>query len=791
MNKVLITLIFCSLSALMFGNNSEAKKNITGVIIDSETRQPLEFATVSITKDSQLIDGIITNENGEFTIKANPGTYLIKVEYISYKSYETKVELKQDINLGIITLDIDVEALGEVEVIAERSTVDLKLDKKVFNVGKDILSQNGSLIQILENVPSVAVDLDGGVSLRGNANVRILINGKPSVLVANNGLDQISAQQIERVEVITNPSSRYEAAGTAGIINVILKKNKNGGLSGSVSMSNSIRADFNTSLNLNYRTDKFNMFSTMGYRFVDNKMTQDVYQNYLVNDDIVQLNQDVDSYRNSKISRFYFGFDYFLNEKQTITASYYKVLVKRNNSVNYKYDYFDAQNELDSTTVRHEGYKEPQDHNQLEFNYTKTFEKEGKKLTIDFQYDFWDDDENETFVTQSLYPVLEDDVFSRTRDIESSKDYLLQLDFVNPVNEKSTFETGLRGETRVITSDYKAEIFDGIDWNILNNIENAIDYKEEIGGVYAQFSSKLNKFGYQLGLRTEFTKISINDKNNEFNATKKYTKLFPTVHLTYKFSDKTTAQLSYSKRINRPSFWHLNPFGGLAEINTKRLGNPDLDPALTNSLELGLLTRIGKLRINPSVYYQNTLDPFQFITERNEDDVLVTKPINIDHENRLGFEISTSYSPAKWVQLSGEFNYFSFEQRGGYNDVNFDFDNSSWFTRVNSRIKLPHEINWQTSFNYNARNENAQSITKSSHSLDMGVNKNFFQNKATLTFNVRNMLDSREQISTRTGTDFYYESQRKLLGPKYSLTFVYRFNQTKNNKARRPGSSNR
>ncbi len=790
MTRILFTVLFCLITTVGFANDNLARK-ISGIVIDAETKEPLEFATVSIIKQGQLVDGIITNEKGEFSISAEQGNYVIRVEYISYKKHEVEVDLNKNLNLGVIPLEVDMEALEAVEVVAERSTVDLKLDKKVFNVGKDLLSQNGSLVQILENVPSVAVDLDGGVSLRGNANVTVLINGKPSVLVANNGLDQIPAQQIERIEVVTNPSSRYQAAGTAGIINVIMKKNKIGGFSGSLSMSNSIRADFNTNASLNYKANKFNVFSTLGYRFVDNKMTEQVHQNSLVNGNTVILDQSSDIYRNSKVSNIYVGLDYFLNDKNTFTAAYYKVLIDRNNKVSYDYNYFDALGVLDSTVVRGEKYYEPMDHNQLELNYAKTFDKEGKKLTIDFQYDFWDDDENETFVTQKTAPTELAEALSRTRDIESSKDYLLQLDFVNPINENSTFETGLRGETRVITSDYKAETFDGNNWQIFNGIENELDYEENIGGIYAQYAGKSNKLSYQFGLRTEFTKISITDTNNEFKNTKEYTKLFPTAHLTYAFSDKTNMQLSYSRRINRPSFWHLNPFGGLAQLNTIRQGNPDMDPALTNSLEVGFLTRIGKLRINPSIYYQNTDDPFQFITERNADDILVTKPINIDTENRIGFELSLNYRPLKWMQLSGELNYFGFEQKGAYSNVNFDFKDSRWFTRINSRFKLPSDITLQTSFNYNARNESAQTVTKANHTLDLGLNKSFFNKQATLTFNVRNMLDSREQIMTRTGDNFSFQSTRKLLGPKYTLTFMYRFNQNGKTKTRRPGESNR
>lgn len=791
MIRVFILLLLLLSSMLASANNETIKHNISGKVIDSITQQPIPYATVSISKDNVIIDGVITNENGEFELRIQKGNYIIKVEFLSYKSYERPIIINSSINVGIVSLSESSELLDEISVKTEKSTVNLQIDKKVFQAGKDLLSQSGSLAQVLENVPSVSVDLGGAVSLRGNTNVSLLINGKPSVLTANNGLNQIPAEQIDRIEVITNPSSRYQAAGTSGIINVILKKNKISGFSGSINISNSAPADLNTSANLNYKTEKLNLFSTLGYRFVDNLISENVIQNSFLNATPIILNRRSEAYRNSKVSNMYFGFDYFLSESSTLTAAYYKVLIKRNNSVNYTYDYFNALQVLDSTTFRGEKYYEPMDHNQLELSYTKNFGDKGKKLVVDFQYDFWDDDENENFSTQNTFPILEEEISSRTRDIESSKDYLLQVDFTNPLSEDSSFETGFRGESRIISSEYKAETFQNNQWEIINNIDNKLDYKERIAGAYALYGNKTSKLGYQIGLRTEYTNIEILDRKGEFEDIKSYTNFFPTVHLNYIVSEKTTSQLSYSRRINRPSFWQLNPFGGLAGINAQRQGNPFMDPALTSSLELALLTRIGKLRLNPSVYYQNTVDPFQFFTERNEDDILITKPINIDSERRLGFELSMNYRPINWIQLSGEFNYFSFQQRGEFEGVSFDADNSSWFARINSRFKLPKQYTFQTNFRYTGRNENAQTITKANYLLDLGLNKPLFNNKVALTFNIRNVLNSRQEQILRTGEGFSYESNRKLLGPKYSFTVIYRFNQKENSKTRQPGRSNR
>lgn len=774
-----------------FSSDNPIKHKVSGKVIDKTMQEPVSYATVSISQNETLIDGVITNEEGDFELRIPKGKYTLRVEFLSYTNYEQQIDVSSSLNLGTIELSESTEMLDEITVKSEKSSVNLNVDKKVFYVGKDLLSQSGSLSDVLGNVPSVSVNLDGAVSLRGNSNVSILINGKPSILTANNGLSQIPAEQIERVEVITNPSSRYQASGTSGIINVILKKNRLKGFSGSINVSNSVRADVNTSASLNYKTQKINLFSTFGYRFVDNRVRETVFQNSLQNNSFVLLDRNTNIYRNYSAKNMYLGFDYFLSENSTFTASYYKILVEHDNTARYRYDYSDAMIRLDSTTLRTESYFEPMDHNQLEISYVKDFDTAGKKLSIDFQYDFWDDDENENFVTQNTFPTVEQQVSSRTRDIESSKDFLLQIDFVNPFSEQSSFETGLRAETRIISSEYKAEIFENNQWNILNDIDNKLEYRERIAGAYALYNETKNRITYQFGLRVEYTNIDISDKNEEFKDTKSYTNFFPTAHFTYSLSDKTKAQLSYSRRINRPRFWHLNPFGGLAGINELRQGNPDMDPALTNALEISLLTKVGKLQLNPTVYYQNTVDPFQFFTERNSDGVLITKPINIDRESRFGFELSTTYKPYKWAQFMGEFNYFSFQQKGIFQNLDFDFDNRSWFARVNSRFKLSDQSNLQVNLNYNGRIENAQTVTKANYFLDLGWNRSFLQNKVALTFNIRNILDSRQAQILRTGENFSYESDRKLLGPKYTLTLIYRFNQKENSKTRRPGRSNR
>jgi len=778
--------ILCVYLAFVLANAQGNKEyTVTGKVIDNTTQQALEYATVTIldTNTNKVLEGGITNEKGDFSLEVAKGVYTIKVEFISFKSYESKnVSVAKDINLGIISLEEDLEALGEVKIVAEKSTVELKLDKKVFNVGKDLLTQGGTVNDILDNVPSVSVDAGGGISLRGNGNVRILINGKPSALVANNGLDQIPAETIEKVEVITNPSARYEAQGTAGIINIILKKNKKGGFSGSVQVGAGDPRDFRANVNLTYKTDKINFFTNVGYRnsnFFGEEITRQVVTNNGIANGLTQFN---DEKRNDDAYNIFFGGDYYINEKNTLTASFYHTLLKNTDETRLNYSYLDANGAVDSTISRIENYKEPQNFNRLEMNYVKTFDKEGQKLEMDVQYDFWNDDEQERIRQQRTAPATTEFTTINSDDVESSKDFLFQANFVSPLTETSRLETGLRTEIRRITSDYTVHIDDVV----VPTLDNELDYSERIYAAYAQYGNKIGKFSYLLGLRVEYSDIGIDDEKRLFNDDKDYTNLFPTAHFTYEVADRTDIQLSYSRRINRPAFWHLNPFGGLTDFRNLFTGNPDLDPMYTNAFEAAFLKRWGKFTINPSVYYQHTTDFFNFVTNQTDDGNFVTFPVNLDTEDRFGLEVVMTYNPFKWWRLSGEFNFFQYDQKGDFEGQNFDTKDEAWFTRINSRMRFKKGLSMQASFNYTGRNQNGQTLQKAQYFADFAISKDIFGDKGAITLNVRNIFDSRIQDRVVSGENFRLESERKFIGRRIALSFVYRFNRKKGQRDRLP-----
>lgn len=770
---------------LLFGFTTIAQSTqfiIKGKIVDSKTKQPLPYVTILLSS-SQGKKEFSSDADGNYNFKIMSGIYQMKIDFMSYKSFTIEnLQLNKDITMNDIALEESINELKEVNVIAEKSAVDLKIDKKVFNVGKDILSRGGSANDILNNIPSVNVDVAGNISLRGNNSVTVLINGKPSILTANNGLSQIAAANIEKVEVITNPSAAYEAQGGAGIINIILKKNSMKGFNGSLQAGIGTPTNHNLNANLSYKTEKVNLFSNLGYRYFDMYSSNQQFQINSNNDVTTVLNQSDKIKRTNSTYNIYLGGDYYINEKNTLTGSYYRSRNQNNNKTSYYYNYANASNVTDSIISRFEKYEEPQYYNALELNYVKTFDKKDKKWTASLQYDFWNDDENQYITQQKVYPQEPQISNLYSRDIESSNDIFIKSDFVNPISEKSKIEMGIRSDLRALRSDYYT-ILDGVQQE---QFSNNLKYDENLYSAYVQFSSKFRKFNYQIGLRSELSDIKIADSKNTFNNSKNYINLFPTLHFVYNLTEKTDLQLSYSKRINRPRFWQLNPFSGVSDLRNLTVGNPDLDPMFTNSFEMTLLAKAGKLSINPSVYYKHTTNFFEYILKRTDENYFVSTPVNLDTENRYGAEISATYNPTNWLRLSLDFNYYKFKQQGNFENVAYNAEDQTWLSNFRSVVKFPKIISGEFSFRYRGKNQGVQSLTEAQYTSNLGLSRDFLADKMSVTLNVNNLFNS-QITKEKTITDSYYlESEYKAQSRYVNLTVIYRFNRTKNDADRMP-----
>ena len=813
--KKIILLLFCVLSptVLLAQRPKSLPITISGKVVDANTNQPLEYATIVLTSlKTKKVSGGITDEKGNFNIKTPKGSYDISVEFISFKTVKLPTQnLSENKNFGSIKLSEDTSSLDEVVIIAEKSTVEIRLDKRIYNVGKDMTVKGGSASDVLDNVPSVNVDVEGNVSLRGSENVRILIDGKPSALVGLSGTDalrQLPAEAIERVEVITSPSARYDAEGTAGILNIILRKGKATGLNGSVNATVGNPEQYQLAANINLRAKKVNIFTNLGYRKrtgPGNSLTElSSLSNGVVNSVRIEdriFERDRSGYNVN------LGLEYFLTKESSLTGTLFFRDSDNGSLSTNTINVFDGAGVETSSDVRIQNEDETDKTTQFSLNYTNNIDKKGHKLTADFQYS--DSEEIEkAFINDATGT-------ENNSTTENSKNTLLQADYVLPIGENSQFEAGYRGEFQDLTSDFL------VTPTLTPDPSNNLVFKQNVNAIYSQFGSKLNKFSYLLGLRTEITDVKVRLTTTNENFDYNYIELFPTINLGYEKNDNQSFTLGYSRRLRRPRHWYLNPFESRNSQNVIFKGNPGLIPTFTNSFDTGFLQKLGKLTLNSSIYYQHSIndisrvsrDEIRPIGPNGENEIVtIREPINLASEDRYGFELTTNFNPSKKVRLSGSFNLFQSKTKGTYTYNEFSEDtngnitstpveqdlantNSSWFTRFNARITLPAKIQWQTRLFYRGPRESAQSKTKGIFSMNLAFSKDVLKEKGTLVLNVSDVFNSRKRQSITSNPSI--ENPTSISDQTFqwrvrqiSLNFTYRFNQKKNQRDRNQRNRN-
>jgi hypothetical protein len=790
-------------ATFLFAQKSTSPRGIfiTGKVVDAKTKQPLEYATVVLKNlETLTISGGITNEKGIFNIKTLNGIYEISIKFISFttKKYP-KQNITKNLDLGIVKLFEDSKSLNEVVIIAEKTTVDIRLDKKVFNIGKDLSIRGGNASDVLGNVPSVQVDVEGTVSLRGNENVTILIDGRPSALVGMNGADalrQIPAEAIEKVEVITSPSARYDAEGTAGILNIILRKNKLTGFNGSFQLDLGIPARVGNAFNGNWRTKKWNLFTNTGFRYNETPGNAFSNSNFL---SVTAQNAKVIESRNfgrlSRSSFTSFGAEYYLTKNSSIIGN---MIINGGNDddVNTNnIDRFNAQGSITEATFRTENESENEQRIQYTLDYVNNFEGKGRKLSINTQYSTETEDiinniteiNTQSNILNDLEQVVED---------QNEKRFLIQTDYVHPIGENIQYEFGYRGNYRdIFNSFYLAERQDFLNNGPLvpdTGLNNSFNYKEFVNAAYFQYGQKFNKISLLAGLRYEYTSLEIVQQTATTINEITYGNLFPTLNLGFEFKDGENITLGYNRRIRRPRGRNLNPFPSRSSESNIYSGNVDLNPVITDALDIGYLKRWNKFTLGTSLYYNLSTNNWERIQEDtgnitdNGDPITRRFPINLSTEERLGFEFTLNFRPFKVWNINSDFNLFKVISDGDYTNQttnftqNFDFKNTAFFIRVNQKITLPGKTDIQISTNYRGPSENAQAKRQGIFSMNIAASKDLFKEKASLSINFSDVFNSR--ISQRTTNlqgflEQYSEFQWR--EPQFTASFVYRFNQKK------------
>jgi outer membrane receptor for ferrienterochelin and colicins len=814
--KFLLTFLLFLTSLLNYSQNKpEGKKiKISGKVIEKGTNTPLEYSTISLINatTNKVTAGGITNTTGDFNFDATPGTYKVKIEFISFKSLELKEKtFTSDTNLGVISLQSDAKQLNDVIIKTEKASVEIKLDKKIYNVGQDMTVKGGTASDVLDNVPSVTVDGEGNVSLRGNENVKILIDGRPSNAInIADALKSISADALDKVEVITNPSARYDAEGGAGIINIVLKKGKNNGINGTFVATVGNPKNYNSTGTINFKSTNFNLFSTIGYNDSNAPGRTLTDSDYLNPDGSVYktINERINRSSGRKGYNYSFGVEWYLDKTITWTNNFTYRKNDGSSPINDVINNYEANNNFVSNRFNDQ-YTYTHD---IEYttNFTKKFKKEGHKLTVDGTVSKNIDNDFST-ITNSFIGA------TSTTSIESSKYYqtqnrtLLQSDYVLPIGKNGQYEAGYKGIFNEYNNDFQVGSIDNAGiYNSYSNFTNVFNYKENINAFYSQFGSKISKFSYLLGLRFEDSRIESKLLLTDFNKVKRYNNFFPSAFFTYQLNEQSTISINYSKRIERPRNRFIIPFPNNYTSNINLfIGNPDTDPSFTDALDFAYMNKFKKVTLTTSVYYNKTKNPFQFVKRPTGDvvttivnglpvdtPVYVSTAINLDYDTRFGFEFTINYTPYKWWKLNGNFNFFKSTVTGNYQyTLNGSSDvisqevnkaSSSWFTRITSKITLPYKIDWQTNATYNAPQNNFQGKSVGVFAANLAFSKDIMKDKATISLNVNDVFNSRKRIMQSNLPTLNSYSEMQFRERQINLSFTYRFNKQKSDREKQP-----
>ena len=792
MKKILLFFVLTSTS-LLYSQNSEVI--VTGTVTDSETNIPLEYATISVfnVNSEDAINGVITDSNGEFSIELSKGNYDFKVEFISFKiKYYRNITVNNPLSLGTIELSIDENILDEIEVIGEKTEIEIKLDKTVYNIGKDLTLKGSSVSDVLDNLPSIEVDIEGNVSLRGNESVRILINGKPSGLVgisSNEALKQFPSESVEKVEVITSPSARYNAEGTAGIINIILRRSKLTGFNGSLSLNSGYPERYGVSANLNYRTKKLNFFNNIGYNTRTSEGSfineTEYYTNQAINN-FLNENGVRGSERNSNYLNT--GIEYFISDKTSVVGSY--VFRKSDGFTNNTNNVNQNFNSISKFSERLEKESEIDDTNEFSINLTHDFNKEGHVLTMDYQKEKSSENENGFISNSQLKPILTKYLSEKVNTDEIQESELFKIDYVLPIKKDGQFELGFRRSNQHQDIDYLAKNED-LNGNFINdlNLSNTLLYNEKVNAFYTQYGNKKNKFSFLLGLRYEESKTTVKQLANNTNNVKNYNDFFPTLNLSYQIKENETITFGYNRRIRRARSYFINPFPSKSSATNIFQGNPNIDPTYSNGIDLGYLKRYEKLTLNGSIYYRKETGVFTFISENTGDFVLVNEilvpvlrrtPINLASNKQIGLELNANFNQSKNWRLNGSLNFYESETLGEYMGIVYDSKNLTWSGRLSNNLKLFSSVDWQTSFRYRAPQKTAVSERKASIYSNTAFSKDLLKDKITLTFKVNDIFETGKwRIESFNENYRSYSESNWRGGRTLELNLIYRFNQKK------------
>ena len=759
--KHLLTTIFVFYIGLFMAVAQTRETTVSGTIVENGNDLPVEFATVLIADNAtnKPITGTTTDEKGQFKITTTASNFHIEISFIGFKTQKINDYniTNNHINLGTISLSEDTSKLDEVIVRAEKSQTVFKLDKRVFNVGKDLSSTGASALEVLNNVPSVNVNIEGQISLRGSTGVQILVNGKPSILASEEGnvLGTITADMIERIEVITNPSAKYDASGTAGIINIIIKKSEKRGLNGSITLNTGVPDNHSVGLSMNRRTEKFNLFTQMGYG--RRTFPREGESSSLNRDTGMVLRNVNDRDKHENFFSVILGTDYHINDLNVVTLSGHYALEDEKETAIQDYQFTDNTQTLTDAWNRRERTTATNPKWEYELQYKMDFEdNEDRSLLFSALGESFSKDQSSNFSDITTIGNIPDALQQTSTDF-AQNEYTFKLDYTHPFAEIYTIETGAQYLIDDVNSDYEVRNFINNVWEVDTNFSNIFDYNQRVLGVYGTFAYEGELWGVKGGLRIEATNLKTRLVNTNERNSQNYTNLFPSFHTSYKLTEDISLQAGYSKRISRPHLWDLNPFISFRDNFNLSTGNPNLLPEFSDSFEIISIFKFEGGSLNFGVYHRSTTDVVEDITTF-ENNVTTSQPENVGTNRATGIELNSKYSPTEWATFMADFNYNSFKRRGQFETLNFDFSGNRWSSRLTGNFKLPADITIEATGNYRSKYQTVQSEIGDNLFMNLGIRKKMLKGRLNANLSIRDVFASRRFQSVTDQVDFFRRS---------------------------------
>ncbi len=784
--------------------NAPAIGKITGKLIDKQTKQPLEFATIAlyrvprkqennqggIKKDTILFEtGTTSNDKGEFILEqVKVGRFIVKIDFIGYKTFKSDTFMITPKSPEMLFAKLEIsqndQQLEGVEIVGEKAVYEQQLDKKVFNVEKNITATGGTVNDVLQNIPSVSVDIDGNVSMRGSGNVTILIDGKPSGLTGANraaALAQLPAAMVDKIEIITNPSARYDADGMSGIINIVTKKNKLEGMNGNISAGVGTRNKYNIGTNLSYKVKKFNFFGNYSYRYEQRFSNGYSLRRNTINDSSWRTDQYNDGLRKPNFHIGKIGADYYISNNTTLSTSLgysyrtglesdnllYQISPQLSSNNFYKYN-----RNTDGTEIgKNWDYS---------LNFKHSFPKNKSELTADVVYSSAENTTESSFFTEkraSLYS--KNDSLQNTNNISGVKILTLQTDFTLPIGKtkKGKFEAGYKSILRTIDNNFLSNSF---DWekNIYqrdSKLNNDFRYNENIHAAYLMLGNEFKGFQWQAGLRAEqtFTKSEVLTTGESFPN--QYFNVFPSLVINKQLKGENEFVLSFSRRLNRPQVGTLNPFVDYSDPLNLRKGNPSLLPEYINSFEFSYNKNWKSYSINSTAYYRTIEGIITRYRTVDNAGIATTTFLNLTSGTSYGLELVGRLQPFNWWDITLSGNVFQSIVNGTNVDASLNNNNLSWNARFISNNRISKTLSTQIIANYNAPFVLPQGMSIPIYGIDLAIKKDIFKGKGTLTLNVSDIFDWRKFGATLSDATFYNEFVRKRESQVATLNFSYRF----------------